>query len=293
MGILGIILIIGVKNVTIVAIKILFVSISAGILGSILGLGGGIIVTPALTLLFGVDIQHAIGASLISVISTSSGAAIAYIRDGITNIRVGMFLEIATTVGAITGALIAGLISPQLLYIIFGLLLLYSALAMLKKTKEELPEEVPLHNVARKLKLQGEYYDKALKKQVSYNVDNVYGGFGVMYGAGIISGLLGIGSGSFKVMAMDVFMKLPLKVSSATSNFMMGVTGAASAGIYLYRGDISPIISAPVAIGVLIGATIGAKIMQRLKSKTIRKIFIPVLMYVAIQMMAQGLGVKL
>jgi uncharacterized membrane protein YfcA len=282
-----------VRNVTIVALKILLVSISAGVLGSILGLGGGIIVTPALTLLFGVDIQHAIGASLISVISTSSGAAIAYIRDGITNVRVGMFLEIATTVGAITGALIAGLISPNLLYIIFGLLLLYSALAMLKKTKEELPEEVPLHNVARKLKLQGQYYDKALKKQVSYNVDNVYGGFGVMYGAGVISGLLGIGSGSFKVMAMDVFMKLPLKVSSATSNFMMGVTGAASAGIYLYRGDISPIISAPVAIGVLIGATIGAKIMQRLKSKTIRKLFIPVLMYVAIQMMAQGLGVKL
>jgi uncharacterized membrane protein YfcA len=279
--------------VTIIAIKILFVSISAGILGSILGLGGGIIVTPALTLLFGVDIQHAIGASLISVIATSSGAAIAYIRDGITNIRVGMFLEIATTVGAITGALIAGLISPNFLYIIFGLLLLYSALAMLKKTKEELPGEVQLHSVASKLKLQGEYYDKALKKNVTYNVDNVYGGFGVMYGAGVISGLLGIGSGSFKVMAMDVFMKLPLKVSSATSNFMMGVTGAASAGIYLFRGDINPIISAPVAIGVLVGATLGAKIMQRLKSKTIRKLFIPVLMYVAIQMMAQGLGVKL
>lgn len=278
---------------TFVAIKILLVSISAGILGSILGLGGGIIVTPALTLLFGVDIQHAIGASLISVIATSSGAAVAYIRDGITNIRVGMFLEIATTVGAISGALIAGLIAPNLLYIIFGLLLLYSALAMLKKTKEELPGDIPLHSVASKLKLQGEYYDKALKKNVTYNVDNVYGGFGVMYGAGVISGLLGIGSGSFKVMAMDVFMKLPLKVSSATSNFMMGVTGAASAGIYLFRGDINPIISAPVAIGVLVGATLGAKIMQRLKSKTIRKLFIPVLMYVAIQMMAQGLGVRL
>jgi uncharacterized membrane protein YfcA len=279
--------------VTFVAIKILLVSISAGILGSILGLGGGIIVTPALTLLFGVDIQHAIGASLISVIATSSGAAVAYIRDGITNIRVGMFLEIATTVGAISGALIAGLIAPNLLYIIFGLLLLYSALAMLKKTKEELPGDIPLHSVASKLKLQGEYYDKALKKNVTYNVDNVYGGFSVMYGAGVISGLLGIGSGSFKVMAMDVFMKLPLKVSSATSNFMMGVTGAASAGIYLFRGDINPIISAPVAIGVLVGATLGAKIMQRLKSKTIRKLFIPVLMYVAIQMMAQGLGVTL
>lgn len=278
---------------TIVAIKILLISISAGVLGSILGLGGGIIVTPALTLLFGVDIQHAIGASLISVIATSSGAAIAYIRDGITNIRVGMFLEIATTIGAVTGAVIGGLISPNLLYMVFAVFLFYSALAMLKKTKEELPGDVPLHSVAKTLKLQGEYYDKALKKQVSYNADNVYSGFGVMYGAGVISGLLGIGSGSFKVLAMDVFMKLPLKVSSATSNFMMGVTGAASAGIYLFRGDINPLISAPVALGVLIGATIGARLMQKLKSKTIRKLFIPVLMYISLQMLAQGLGVKL
>ena len=278
---------------TIVAIKILLISISAGVLGSILGLGGGIIVTPALTLLFNVDIQHAIGASLISVIATSSGAAIAYIRDGITNIRVGMFLEIATTVGAVTGAVIGGLISPNLLYMVFAVFLLYSALAMLKKTKEELPGEVPLHSMAKTLKLQGAYYDKALKKEVSYNADNVYSGFGVMYGAGVISGLLGIGSGSFKVLAMDVFMKLPLKVSSATSNFMMGVTGAASAGIYLFRGDINPLISAPVALGVLIGATIGARVMQKLKSKTIRKLFIPVLIYIALQMMAQGLGVTL
>lgn len=278
---------------TIVAIKILLISISAGVLGSILGLGGGIIVTPALTLLFGVDIQHAIGASLISVIATSSGAAIAYIRDGITNIRVGMFLEIATTVGAVTGAVIGGLISPNLLYMVFAVFLLYSALAMLKKTKEELPGEVPLHSMAKTLKLQGEYYDKALKKEVPYNADNVYSGFSVMYGAGVISGLLGIGSGSFKVLAMDVFMKLPLKVSSATSNFMMGVTGAASAGIYLFRGDINPLISAPVALGVLIGATIGARVMQKLKSKTIRKLFIPVLVYIALQMMAQGLGVTL
>lgn len=278
---------------TIIAIKILLISIFAGGLGSILGLGGGIIVTPALTLLFGVDIQHAIGASLISVIATSSGAAVAYIRDHITNIRVGMFLEIATTVGAVTGALIGGIISPNSLYIIFGLLLIYSALAMLQKTKQELPGEVALSQTAKTLKLQGEYYDKALQQQVVYNVDNVYGSFGVMYGAGIISGLLGIGSGSFKVMAMDIFMKLPLKVSSATSNFMMGVTGAASAGIYLFRGDINPAIAAPVALGVLIGATLGARIMQKLKSKTIRKLFIPVLFYVAVQMIAQGLGVKL
>lgn len=274
-------------------LQILIFSVFAGMLGAVLGLGGGIIVTPVLTLLFGIDIQIAIGASLISVIATSSGAAIAYIRDKITNIRVGMFLEIATTVGAITGALIAGMIAPQLLYIIFGLLLLYSALAMLKKTKQELPENVPLSGAAKTLKLQGEYYDKALDRQVVYNVDNVPGAFGVMYLAGVISGLLGIGSGSFKVMAMDMFMKLPLKVSSATSNFMMGVTGAASAVIYLCRGDINPAVSAPVALGVLMGSTLGARVMQRLKSKTIRKLFIPVLIYIALQMMGQGLGVRI
>jgi uncharacterized protein len=274
---------------TLIAIKILMISIFAGMLGSILGLGGGIIVTPALTLLFGVDIKYAIGASLISVIATSSGSAVAYIRDKITNIRVGMFLEIGTTTGAITGAFLGGIITPNYLYVIFGIFLLYSAIVMLKKRHDELPENVPLHPIAKKLRLNGEYYDKALQKNVVYNADNVYGGLGVMYGAGIMSGLLGIGSGSFKVMAMDVFMKLPLKVSSATSNFMMGVTAAASAGVYLLRGDIDPKIAAPVALGVLTGSTIGARVMQNLKSKTIRKIFIPILMYVSIQMIIKGL----
>ncbi|GIP58641.1 sulfite exporter TauE/SafE family protein [Paenibacillus sp. FSL W8-0186] len=275
---------------TATVIEILLIAILAGIVGSILGLGGGIVVTPALTLLFGVEINHAIGASLISVIATSSGSAVAYIRDRITNVRVGMFLEIATTVGAITGAFLAALIAPNFLYYIFALLLLYSAYAMVKKGKEEIPVNVPQHPVAEKLGLGGEYYDKALGKNITYNVDRVYEGFGVMYGAGVVSGLLGIGSGSFKVMAMDVFMKMPLKVSTATSNFMMGVTAAASAGIYFLRGDIIPVISAPVALGVLIGATIGARIMQRLKSKTIRKLFIPIMIYVACQMIYQGWG---
>lgn len=268
---------------TALALQILLLSIVAGVFGSILGLGGGIIITPALTLLFGIDIKYAIGASIVSVIATSSGAAVAYIRDKITNIRIGMFLEIATTIGAITGAFISGLISPKYLYIIFGLLLLYSSFAMLKKRGQELPGNVVPHPIANKLKLNGQYYDKVLKKDVSYNVTGVYGGFGMMYVAGVISGLLGIGSGIFKVMAMDLFMKLPLKVSSATSNFMIGVTAAASAGVYLLRGDIDPKIAAPVALGVLIGATIGTKIMQNLKSKTIRMIFIPVLAFVSIQ----------
>lgn len=271
------------------AIKILLVAIIAGVFGSILGLGGGIIITPALTLLFGIDIKYAIGASIVSVIATSSGAAVAYVRDKITNIRIGMFLEIATTIGAITGAFISGLIDSKYLYVIFGVLLLYSAIAMLKKKGQELPQDVEAHPLAEKLKLNGEYYDKVLDKKITYNVAGVYGGFGMMYGAGVISGLLGIGSGIFKVMAMDLFMKLPLKVSSATSNFMIGVTAAASAGVYLLRGDIDPKIAAPVALGVLIGAAIGTKIMQNLKSKTIRMIFIPVLAYVSIQMIVKGI----
>lgn len=276
-----------------VAFQILVLSVIAGIFGSILGLGGGIIITPALTLLFGIDIRYAIGASIISVIATSSGAAVAYVRDKITNMRIGMFLEIATTIGAITGAFVSGLIDTKYLYVIFGILLLYSALAMLKKRSKELPEGVVAHPIANKLKLNGEYHDKVLNKDIIYNVTGVYGGFGMMYVAGVISGLLGIGSGMFKVMAMDLFMKLPLKVSSATSNFMIGVTAAASAGVYLLRGDIDPKISAPVALGVLIGATIGAKIMENLRSKTIRMIFIPVLAFVSIQMIIKGLGVKL
>lgn len=274
----------------IIALKIFIISIIAGVLGSILGLGGGIIITPVLTLFFGIDIKYAIGASIVSVIATSSGAAIAYIKDKITNIRIGMFLEIATTTGAVTGAFLSGMISTKYLYLIFGMVLLYSAINMIKKSKSELPKNIGTHPIAAKLNLNGAYYDKVLNQEIQYNVTGVYGGFGMMYVAGVISGLLGIGSGIFKVMAMDLFMKLPLKVSSATSNFMIGVTAAASAGVYLIRGDIDPKISAPVALGVLFGATIGTKVMQNLKSKTIRKIFIPVVVYVSVEMIIKGLG---
>lgn len=272
-------------------ITILIFSVIAGFFGSLLGLGGGIIIIPTLTLLLGINIKYAIGASIVSVIATSSGAAVAYVRDKITNLRIGMFLEIATTTGAITGAYIAGLINAKYLYVIFGIVLFYSALNMLKKVNQELPKDVKPHPLAQKLKLNGEYYDKALGQNVKYNVTGIYGGFGMMYVAGILSGLLGIGSGIFKVMAMDIFMKLPMKVSSATSNFMIGVTAAASAGVYLLRGDIDPKIAAPVALGVLIGATAGARVMEQMKSTTIRKIFIPVLIYVSLEMLFKGLGI--
>lgn len=278
----------------ILATGIIFsISVVAGLIGAILGLGGGIIITPALTLLLGINIKYAIGASIVSVIATSSGAAIAYIRDKLTNLRVGMFLEIATTIGAVTGAFITGMIHPDYLYIIFGAILLYSALAMIRKGHQEIPKVSNPDPLADRLKLHSEYFDNVLHQKVTYKVTGVYGGFGMMYVAGIISGLLGIGSGIFKVMAMDLFMKLPLKVSSATSNFMIGVTAAASAGIYLVRGNIDPQIAAPVALGVLIGAAAGTRVMKNLKSSTIRKLFVPVLAIVAIQMLMKGLNIKL
>jgi Predicted permeases len=280
-------------NVLTVNILLIFlIAILAGFLGSLLGLGGGIIITPVLTLLFGLDIRYAIGASIISVIATSSGAAIAYIKDRITNTRIGMFLEIGTTLGAITGAFLSGIINPQYLYVIFGLLLLFSAIMMLRKGKSELPQGVKNHPMAQKLALNGAYYDKVLGSEIAYNVDGVWGGLGMMYGAGVVSGLLGIGSGMFKVMAMDLWMKLPLKVSSATSNFMIGVTAAASAGVYFFRGDIDPKIAAPVALGVLCGATVGTRVMQHMKSRTIRMLFVPVLIVTSIQMFVKGVGIQ-
>ncbi|SHI20728.1 hypothetical protein SAMN02745823_03398 [Sporobacter termitidis DSM 10068] len=270
------------------ALIILLIAIVAGFLGSLLGLGGGIIVTPALTLLFGIDIRYAIGASIISVIATSSGAAIAYLKDNLTNIRIGMFLEIGTTLGAITGAFLGGILNPKYLYVIFGLLMLYSGVMMLLKLRSGQKKDVVTHPWAERLRLNSSYFDKNTNETVPYQVTGVFGGLGMMYVAGTVSGLLGIGSGALKVMGMDLFMKLPLKVSSATSNFMIGVTAAASAGVYFFRGDIDPRIAAPVALGVLLGATVGTRVMQRASSRLLRLIFVPVLAFVSIQMIVKG-----
>ncbi|KRM68252.1 sulfite exporter TauE/SafE family protein [Apilactobacillus ozensis] len=278
-----------------IAITMIVLGIIAGIAGAILGLGGGIIVTPILTLMFGLDIKYAIGASIIVVIATSSGSTIAYLKDEVLNLRVAMFLEIATTVGAIAGALLTGILSPKYLYILFGLLLVFSAYNMVKKllNKNSKTSQIKNDQLATKLKLNGSYYDKSSKKQLDYNVQNVPGGFIVMFGAGLASGLLGIGSGAFKVIAMDTFMKMPLKPSSATSNLMMGVTAAASATVYFFNGSILPYIAVPLALGILLGSVIGSRIMQILPAKWIRAIFVPVLFYIGINMLLQGFGVKL
>ncbi|WP_448913136.1 sulfite exporter TauE/SafE family protein [Gemella sp.] len=277
-------------------LQFMLIAVLAGFLGSLVGLGGGIIITPALTILFGFDIKYAIGASIVAVIATSSGSAIAFVKDHVSNMRVGMLLEVFTTAGGVVGALMAGVFSSKLLYIFFSLILLNSFYGMLKKTglitkvkKEE--EKVENDKYADKYKLNSTYYDKATGETVKYNVTNVPQGSLVMFGAGFASGLLGIGSGAFKVVALDTYMKLPIKVSTATSNFMMGVTATASALIYFFNGTINPAVAAPIAIGTLIGSRTGAKVMQRLDAKYIRYIFLPILLFTIINMFLKGLGV--
>ena len=277
-------------------LQFMLIAVFAGFLGSLVGLGGGIIITPALTILFGFDIKYAIGASIVAVIATSSGSAIAFVKDHVSNMRVAMLLEVFTTAGGVVGALMAGVFSSRLLYIFFSLILLNSFYGMLKKTglitkvkKEE--EKVENDKYAEKYKLNSSYYDKAINKTIDYNVTNVPQGSLVMFGAGFASGLLGIGSGAFKVVALDTYMKLPIKVSTATSNFMMGVTATASALIYFFNGTINPAVAAPIAIGTLIGSRTGAKVMQRLDAKYIRYIFLPILLFTIINMLLKGLGV--
>jgi uncharacterized protein len=264
-------------------------SVGAGVLGSLLGLGGGIIVVPALTLLLHIDIRFAIGASIVSVIATSSGAAAAYVREGMTNLRVAMFLELGTTAGALSGAYLAGVIPARILYLVFGVVMGYSALAMFRKRHVERAAVVPADPIADRLRLHSSYTDDALGREVAYRVTRSKVGLALMYLAGVVSGLLGIGSGALKVPAMDLAMRLPIKVSTATSNFMIGVTAAASAGVYFARGHIDPFVAGPVAMGVLIGALAGSRLLGRLHSSVIRTVFVVVLLWVSLEMLLKGL----
>lgn len=273
---------------------ILFVgAILAGFLGSLTGLGGGVVVIPLLTLGFGVDMRYAIGAALVTSIASSSGAAAAYIKEGITNVRIGMFLEIATTTGAVLGAIIAMYLDKMYIAIIFGCVLIFSAVrSVMKKSANEDEAALPGDKLGEKLKLNGSYTTPD-GKVVNYNVHNVIGGYSLMTLAGILSGLLGIGSGALKVLAMDTAMKIPFKVSTTTSNFMVGVTAAASAVIYLQRGYIDPGLAMPIVVGVLIGAFIGSKILPKANVKNLRLLFSVVIFFLALSMMYNGITGKL
>lgn len=269
-------------------ILILFIgAVSAGLLGSLTGLGGGVVIIPLLTLGFGVPMHYAIGASLVSVIGTSSGAAAAFVKEGFTNVRIGMFLEIATTTGAIGGALISGLLNPNTIGIIFASILLLTVVLNLRK-KPDHQEPLVRGSLEHKLQLYGSFPDKGVVKE--YAAKNTIPGFLMMAFAGVMSGLLGIGSGALKVLAMDNLMRLPFKVSTTTSNFMIGVTAVASSLIYFQRGEIIPVIVAPVLIGVVLGSYIGSKTLMVSKTKKLKVVFGIVVTVLSIYMMYNGLS---
>ncbi|HEY7096056.1 MAG TPA: sulfite exporter TauE/SafE family protein [Terriglobales bacterium] len=260
-------------------------SMAAGLLGSLTGLGGGVVLIPMLTVLFKVDIRYAVGASLIAVIATSSGAAAAYVREGFSNIRIGMFLEIATTIGALLGAFIATWVAPSTIAIIFGFMLLYSAYLAAQPRRKLLGDEIQ-DPIATRLKLNGSFPTPEGTRH--YCVHRVPAGFSLMFGAGALSGLLGIGSGAVKVLAMDQAMRIPFKVSTTTSNFMIGVTAAASAGVYLNRGYIDPGLAMPVMLGVLAGSMLGARILVKAETHWLRIVFGIVIALLGIEMLYKG-----
>ena len=266
------------------------ISGAAGFLGALTGLGGGVVLTPALVLLLGVDLHYAIGAALVSVIATSSGAAAAYVREGFSNIRIGMFLEIATTVGAVCGAFAAAKIPASQLGVVFGVVLLYSAWLSTLSHRAPRPDE-PADALAVRLRLAGSYPTPQGPK--SYQVSHVKTGFSLMFVAGALSGLLGIGSGALKVIAMDRAMRVPFKVSTTTSNFMIGVTAAASAGVYLNRGYIDPGLTMPVMLGVLTGSMLGARLLPGAPTKKLRLVFGLVVGVLAIEMIYNGVTGRL
>lgn len=272
---------------TILAFTLILLAASycAGLLGSLTGLGGGVVVIPVFTLCFGVDFHYAVGAALVASIATSSGSGSAYVKEGVTNIRLGMFLEIATTIGAVCGAAVAIYLNSNTIAIIYGGVLVLTAIMQQRRKSDH--DGVVGSEMARRLKLFGSWPQKDGTMK-SYQLRHVGGGFSVMYVAGVLSGILGIGSGVLKVIAMDGIMKVPFKVSTTTSNFMMGVTACASAVIYVQRGNIVPGMACPVMIGVLFGALTGAKLLKRLDVRLLRRIFCIVILMVAANMIYQG-----
>lgn len=260
-------------------------SFAAGLLGALTGLGGGIVVVPMLTLVFHVDLRYAIGASLISVIGTSSGAAAAYVREGFTNVRVGIVLEVATTIGALLGAAVAGFVPTAVLSMLFGVVLLFTAYRSIQPREEHAVLTTP-DKWSALLRLDSTY--PTAQGEQAYSVQRAPAGFLLMFVAGILSALLGIGSGIIKVLAMDQIMRLPFKVSTTTSNFMIGVTAAASVGVYLHRGQIDPTVAFPVMLGVLSGALLGARILGRANAKMLRQVFTVVVVVAACEMLYKG-----
>jgi uncharacterized membrane protein YfcA len=271
------------------------VSIGASALGGALGMASGIFIVPILTVFGGLEIHAAVAASIVSVIACSCGSAAPFLRSGLTNLRVAIVLEVATTLGALTGVLLAGILSVPFLYFLFAAVLLVSASQMMARRHEIMgeTEETNPRNWATVLRLHSSYPDHERGRDVFYRVQRVPLGIALMYGAGLISALLGIGSGVLKIPAMDTALRLPIKVSSATSNFMIGVTAAASGVAYFARGDIKPAIAGPIALGSVLGAVLGARFLMAVSGDKLRLFFVAVLLALAAQMLLSALGIHL
>jgi len=270
------------------------ISIGASALGGMLGMASGIFIVPILTVFGHLNIHVAIGASIVSVIACSCGGAAPFLRARLTNIRLAVVLEIATTLGALCGVLLAGIIPVSALFLLFAAILLLSARQMLARRGDPIDTSAPVRSGswAVKLRLDSSYPDRALGRDVAYRVQRVPMGMALMYGAGLVSALLGIGSGVLKIPAMDTALRLPIKVSSATSNFMIGVTAAASAGAYFVHGDIVSAIAGPVALGSVVGAVLGARILMRVSNEKLRRLFVAILVLLAVQMLLQAFGIN-
>jgi len=276
------------------AVLVVLTGIAAGLVGSLTGLGGAVVVIPVLVIAFAVPFPYAVGTGFLTILATSSTTGAAYIRDHLSDLRIGMFLEIATVPGALLGAtftvfLVHANLSNALL-IALGAILLAIVPGTYARRHVELPTGVVPDARSKRLALAGEYHDLALERDVRYEAGRTRPALGVMFGAGVTSGMFGIGAGVFKVLALERYLGLPMKVSTATSNFMMGVTAAAGAGILLSAGYVNPIIGAPAALGTAAGAYIGSKVLPGLRNQTVRWLFLPVMIALALEIILRGLG---
>ncbi|TMI07036.1 sulfite exporter TauE/SafE family protein [Candidatus Bathyarchaeota archaeon] len=269
-------------------LSIFLMSILAGLVGAIFGLGGGILIIPFLTLVEGVPLPYAIGASIVSVVATSSASAATYVQDRLTNLRLGMFLEVGTVLGAITGAFVAAFVPPGILLVLFGILLIYASAVMIAGRKTDSPSGVAPDKVARKLQLGGKYFDPATSATRQYEVTNTLTTLGISGISGLVSGLLGVGGGIIGVPTMNLLAKVPVKVASATSNFMIGVTAAASSSVYFVRGDVQPLLVAPLMVGVVVGAAVGTRLLRRTPPLRVKLLFAVLLVAVSIAMILKG-----
>ena len=284
----------GSVDLALFVVLLVLVAIAAGLVGSLTGLGGGVVVIPILAIFFGASIPIAIGTGFVTILATSSATGAAYVRDRLSDVRIGMFLEIATVPGALIGATATVLIThanlDAALFVALGIVLFAIIPGSLARRNIELPPPMPQDARSRYLGLTGEYHDAALNTDVNYQAARTSPALGVMFGAGMVSGMFGIGGGVFKVLALERFLNLPMKVSTATSNFMIGVTAAAGAGVMLAAGYVNPIVAAPVAIGTAFGAYLGSRLLPGLRNRTVRLLFLPVIAALAIEMILRGFG---